>query len=91
MRNESTEKYKQFRNYMCNELGITRQDIEEWTKQSVANEVAKKLGQINVDEMVRSSILKATKDAMTGYSTTGIKEALAKELASQITLQVKTK
>ena len=74
---------------MCNELAITRQDIEAWTKQSVANEVEKKIAQLNIEKMVRESILKATKDAMSGYSTTGIRDALAKELASQLIVQVK--
>jgi hypothetical protein len=91
MSNIASDKYTAFRNFMCNELGITRQDIEAWTKQSVANEVEKRIGQINVEKLVNESILKATRDAMTGYSTNGIREALAKELANQLVLQVKAK
>ncbi len=83
------DKYKAFRQYMTNELGVTRQDIEAWTKQSVANEVQKKLGQLNIDQLVRDSIIKATNDALRGYSTTGVKEELARQLASQIQLTVR--
>jgi hypothetical protein len=82
------DKYKAFRQYMTNELGITRQDIEAWTKQAVANEVEKKLGQINISKLVNDSILKATQNAMTGYSTTGIKQALAEQLANQLKITV---
>ncbi len=30
-----SERYAMFKNYMNNELGITKKDIEDWTKESV--------------------------------------------------------
>ncbi len=52
------DKYKQFRNFMTNELGITRNDIEAWTKEAVATEVLKKFGQMNIEEMLTRAINK---------------------------------
>lgn len=46
------EKYRLFRNYMTNELKITRDDIKAWTKQAVMEVAEKVVGQINVHDMI---------------------------------------
>ena len=51
-----SEKYKMFRNYMVNELGISKEDIKEWTKEAITTEVEKLIGQIDVDGMVRNAV-----------------------------------
>jgi len=38
---DSGNRYKMFRNFMVNELGLRREDLEEWAKESVAEEVRK--------------------------------------------------
>ena len=43
MSNHPSDKYRMFRNYMTNELGITRGDIEQWTRDAVQLEVEKYL------------------------------------------------
>lgn len=77
---------------MTNELGVTRQDIESWTKQSVANEIEKLIGQMNVGELVANAINKSAEAAVNGgrYSPSGkaLREQLAKELASRIQLSI---
>jgi hypothetical protein len=88
---EDKRKYKLFRNFMCNELGVTRQDIEAWTKQSVANEVEKKLGQMNVEQIALDTIKKAAREAIVGqhsYGANALREAVAKELAKELTFLV---
>ena len=88
---KESEKYKQFRNFMTNELGITRQDIEAWTKQSVATEVEKLIGQINVQELVESSIDKAAHFAIQGGRYGGgqnLRDELAKLLSQRITVTI---
>ena len=50
------EKYKMFRNYMANELKITREDIMLWTKEAVAEETRKIVGQIDVHGIVNSCV-----------------------------------
>ena len=56
----SDNKYKMFRNYMVNELGITRDDIKQWTKDAVAETVNKELHQINFKYIVEGETRKIT-------------------------------
>lgn len=85
MSNDASEKYKLFRNYMANELGVTRADIERWTKESVAVEVNKRLGQLNIHDMVKNTIANAVRDSFrSGYSTSSAIDGIKKELAHQI-------
>jgi len=46
----SDNKYKLFRNYMVNELGIGKDDIQEWTKQAVTETVEKVLHRIDIKD-----------------------------------------
>lgn len=90
---ESKNKYKQFRNYMCNELGITRQDIEAWTKQAAANEIERKIQNLNIDKMVRESIDKVVHVTVNGGhygNAQQLREAIAKEVAQQLVLSIKS-
>lgn len=51
-----TDKYKMFRNFMVNELGITREDIRSWTEEAIASEVRKLVGQIDVEGLIKRNI-----------------------------------
>lgn len=53
---DAKDKYRVFRNFMVNELGISRDDIEAWTKEAVAAEVQKLVGQMNLTKMAESAI-----------------------------------
>lgn len=66
--NANLEKYKQFRNFMTNELGITRGDIETWTRESAAMEASKRLDQMNIDQMVAEQIAKKVRESLFDYS-----------------------
>ena len=52
----SDNKYKTFRNFMVNELGISRDDIKEWTMQAVQETVEKILRGVKVEELVYESV-----------------------------------
>lgn len=56
---EGDSRYKLFRNFMVNELGITRADIEKWTKEAVSQQVEKIAGQLNVEQMATAAVQKA--------------------------------
>lgn len=80
---------------MCNELGITRQDIEAWTKQAAANEIEKKLHDIDIAKIASDAITKAAREAVgvnNRFSQEGaaLREALAKELAKGLTITTTT-
>ena len=94
---KNNDKYKMFRNFMVNELGITRQDIEAWTKQAVANEISKIIGQINVSEdrmieLASKEIQRTVKDAL-GHNnrfgqTSNLQAAVVAELSKNLKLSV---
>ena len=54
------DKYKMFKNFMFNELGITKDDIRFWVKEAVAEEarrvVAKTYEDFNVEKALRDAI-----------------------------------
>lgn len=50
------EKYKMFKQFMHNELGITKEDIREWVKESVREEVAKMIAKTYEDFDVKREI-----------------------------------
>lgn len=88
-----TEKYTAFRNFMVNELGITRVDIEAWTKETVAREVAKLVGQLNiagmvsreVDSQVKSGIFKSSYSRELSEDVrTLVRQAIAAEIEGRI-------
>lgn len=90
MSDKSDNKYREFRNYMVNELGITRQDIEAWTKQSVANEVEKLVGQMNLELLVKQTLERYVN--MHIYESKQIlRDSIAKELANNFVIGVKEK
>lgn len=85
MSNESSQKYKQFRNYMCNELGITRADIEAWTKEATASEVIKRLDQLNIPAIVSSKVNELVRSSLgSNFNSTAISKDIAAELVKQI-------
>jgi hypothetical protein len=91
------DKYRQFRNFMTNELGITREDIRAWTTQSVATEISKLVGQLNIDDMVSDAVKKAVDSALDSNTTfyrgdrAKLREAIAKEIAKGVSIQITAK
>ena len=47
----SDSKYRMFRNFMVNELGIGRDDIKEWTMQAVKEAVEKEMRGVDVEKV----------------------------------------
>ena len=72
-------KYKLFRQYMANDLGIGREDIETWAKEAVAEQVKKLVGQIPLERLVFDAIRCEKKD---------IKTAIAEELVKRINIGI---
>lgn len=88
-----TEKYRAFRNFMVNELGIGRDDIQAWTKEAIAVEVAKIVGQINVEGMVQRTIDKVLHDRYSMGTnkdfSSEVRALAAKQLAERLTIAVR--
>ena len=50
------EKYRMFKQFMHNELGITKEDIREWVKEAVREEAAKLIAKTYDDYDVKREI-----------------------------------
>lgn len=87
-KNLEHNKYKMFRNFMCNELGISKDDIKQWTMDSAAETVRGLIGQMNIEEIVRQEARKTIKVQYGGVSQDVVK-AVADVLAKQIALTFK--
>lgn len=87
--NDAHDKYKMFRNFMTNELGIGRDDIKAWTQEAMTKEVQRLIGQMNITNLVESTIRTAIRGS--SYSTQMsddmkrlVREAIAEEIAGKI-------
>lgn len=80
MSEQSGNKYKMFRNFMVNELSITREDIKTWTKEAVAEEVLKIVGQIDIEGIIRITAKSNDHE---------IKRMIAREVADSISKGIK--
>lgn len=83
------DKWKMFKNYMHNELGITKEDIREWVHEAVKEEaerlVANEWGRFDVKKVVQDMIGDKryfSKD----HLNQDIKEAVANEIMKHIKL-----
>jgi hypothetical protein len=83
-------KYKMFRNFMANELQITREDIMQWTKESVAETVGKLIGQLNTDKLISDAVVEFLGSRMNvGYDS--IKSYVRQMLAERFDIKVSMK
>lgn len=62
------EKYRAFRNFMVNELGIDKAQVREWTTQSLQAETAKIVGQINIVDIVKQRVRSIVEEVLTPNS-----------------------
>ncbi|MDR1218674.1 MAG: hypothetical protein LBK73_03580 [Treponema sp.] len=83
----SDNKYKLFRNFMVNELGIGKDDIEEWAKQAVAETVEKIVRQKNWDDLIEEKVKAQFRDTYT--TQRAIKDAIAEVIERRLILDVK--
>lgn len=82
------DKWLMFKNYMHNELGITKDDIRAWIKEA-AEEQAKKLvqqefGKFDMEAKIASIVSRDFDDYRSRF-----REQLAREVASKIALSIK--
>lgn len=83
-------KYKMFRNFMVNELGISREDLELWTKEAVSKEVVKVLRSTYTEKLIKGEILALMYGSR--YSRTITKDfedIIRREISKQIHNKIK--
>ena len=88
------DKYKQFRNFMFNELGITRKDIEQWTREAINERVDAVMKRIVNDEVINKAIDKSVaanaRDIFNGWQTKDmITSAIARVIQHKLVVNIK--
>jgi serine protease inhibitor len=85
-------KYKMFRNFMINELQISKEDIQEWVKESVTQEVKKLVNQeyqkFSIEKVIETVILD-NESYFTGRKLrSDISDKISKIICDKITINV---
>lgn len=85
------DKWVLFKNYMHNELGITKEDIREWIndaiREEVKNVVANAYGRCSIEDMIRKEIKDSSLWSKSTFSKDVVAEC-AKQLAQKIELKI---
>ena len=85
----SDNKYKMFRNFMVNELGITRDDIREWTMQAVQETVEKIVRGVDVPKMAQNAVQDMFRGFDSRYSAReAVEKAVAKTVAEDLIIAI---
>lgn len=80
---ERNDKWSMFKNYLHNELGITKEDIREWIDEAVRDEARKLVEQSFKKYSLRDRIDDAIKD-INLWGSTNLKTAISNEVAKRI-------
>lgn len=88
---EKNDKWLMFKQYMHNELGITKEDIREWIRDAIKDEAKQLIQQTGFtpQDAIRMEVNRAIRDTWGNDVTRDIKEAAGKILAENITLTLK--
>lgn len=83
------EKWGLFKQYLHNELGITKEDIQQWVKESVAEEARNMVdrNQLDVNKVIRTIAMDKNYYGNESFKKEVI-EKIAKELTSKISLKI---
>lgn len=85
------DKWVMFRNYMHNELGITKEDIQTWIKEAVEQEaknvVNNAVGKCDLEKFIRNEMFDST--YWNKSLKDDLKQAIAKQFAENIELTLK--
>ena len=85
----SDNKYKMFRNYMANELGITKEEIKEWTMEAVKETAEKALRGYSLEKI--ASDFAKVKVADSWASQLALEKAFERVLQEKLEFSVKVK
>lgn len=92
----ASEKYKEFRNLMFNELGITKDDIRQWTKEAAFEAAERQARSVDVKSIIDFKLSENVRKVIEpSYGRPSqkvqdeIRKAVAAILADRITISAK--
>lgn len=77
------DKWSMFKNYMHNELGITKEDIREWLDEAIKEEARKMVENSFNSYSIKNRIDDAIKE-FDVFGSNGIKYELARQISNRI-------
>jgi len=84
----SSEKYRMFRQYMTNELSISREDIEMWVREVAEQEIKKIFG--SNPSLMENCILRLLRQGSCGYPEwREIESDIVRKLSNRIAITVR--
>ena len=84
------DKYTMFKNYMHNELGITKDDIKKWTQDAVKQVAENHITQqFSTDYMLKSILREAIKNPYNSGFICDIQNAVSKALTDRLEITIK--
>ncbi len=87
-----SEKYRLFKNFMHNELGITKEDIREWVEETVKIEVAKVVKEsykeFNLEKLIKEEIYKKSTYWKKGDITEEVKAKIVSQIVNQLDFDI---
>lgn len=88
-----SDKYKMFKQYMCNELGITKEDIQVWIKETIQEEVKKHVaqtyGKYDPEQVVKTILAANFTDWSRNTLDRTVWEYAGKEIAKRLDIVIK--
>jgi DNA polymerase sigma len=81
------DKYKMFKNFLHNELGLTKEDIREWIREAISEEVRKVVKESYEKCDIREVLKTEIKSVLTKYDWFGsdLKESIQKLAVAEMT------
>ena len=83
----ATDKYKELRNLIFNELGITKDDIRQWTKEAAFEAAERASRSVDVESLVKRNVESAVQKIVQpsyGQPSAAIKDQLRKAVAETL-------
>ena len=80
----ASDKYKELRNLIFNELGITKDDIRQWTKEAAMEAAERRARSLDIEDIVKENIVKIVRDIIQpryGNPSREVKDQIAKAIA----------
>jgi len=88
------DKWSMFKNYMHNELQISKEDIRVWMREAIQIEAEKiikqSFGKYNINDILKDIVKRSLNDNY-GRMNNAIERALVSELVKQLSISVEVK
>ena len=78
------DKWSMFRNYMHNELGITKEDIREWIQEAVEIEARKMVDESFSKYSINDRISREIDKHIVQFSDYGLRQLISNELVKRL-------